>query len=144
MNVQPAGLAHAALLAALHAPCFSDGWPESAFRDLLAMPGAFALLAADGGFILCRQAADEAEIITLAVLPERRRAGLGRTLVEAARAEAARRGAATMFLEVAADNPAARVLYESLGFREAGRRKGYYARPGGPAVDALVLVTSCG
>jgi ribosomal-protein-alanine N-acetyltransferase len=44
-----------------------------------------------------------------------------------------------MFLEVAISNVAARALYDRLGFTEAGRRKGYYARPGSPPEDALIL-----
>ena len=53
---------------------------------------------------------------------------------------AAKRGEAKrLYLEVAEDNAAAAALYQSLGFSESGRRKGYYERPQGPAVDALVL-----
>lgn len=146
--IAPAGPAQAEVMAALHGACFSEGWPASAILDLLGMPGAFALLAQEGGeptgFILCRTAADESEIVTLAVRPDRRRRGVARRLVEASLAEAAARGAERMFLEVAADNEAARVLYKALGFAEVGRRKGYYARPGGPALDALVLSRPCG
>ncbi len=87
------------------------------------------------GFILVREAAGEAEILTLAVAPRARRQGLGRTLVDAA---IARLGSADLFLEVAADNIAAIALYQQNGFTQAGVRRGYYARPGG-AVDALLL-----
>ena len=44
-----------------------------------------------------------------------------------------------MFLEVAISNTAARALYTGLGFTEAGRRKGYYARFGTAPEDALIL-----
>ena len=98
------------------------------------MPGCFAL-ATDAGFVLARQAADEAEILMLAVLPAARRQGLGRRLVEACAAEAARHGATTLFLEVAAGNDAARALYRATGFAQVGRRRGYYA----DGADALVL-----
>jgi ribosomal-protein-alanine N-acetyltransferase len=53
-------------------------------------------------------------------------------------------GAERMFLEVAEDNAAARALYARAGFAEAGRRRGYYARPDGPAADALVLALDLG
>jgi ribosomal-protein-alanine N-acetyltransferase len=59
--------------------------------------------------------------------------------VQAAAARAAAVGAASLFLEVAEDNAAGRALYDGLGFASVGRRPAYYARPGGPAVAALVL-----
>ncbi|HZC15639.1 MAG TPA: GNAT family N-acetyltransferase, partial [Caulobacteraceae bacterium] len=67
-----------------------------------------------------------------------RRAGVGRTLVEAAAVIAAAAGARALFLEVASDNDAALALYRSAGFARAGQRPGYYRRGAG-AVDALVL-----
>ena len=99
------------------------------------MPGTFGLVEAQGGMLLARVAADEAEVLTLAVLPALRRQGLGRALLQAAMAEARRRGAASMTLEVAVDNVAARDLYTSAGFTQVGRRRRYYAN----GADALVL-----
>lgn len=126
-------------LAVLHAAAFDEPWGATALRDLMSQPGGFALGRAGEGFILCRVVADEAEILTLATSPDRRRRGLGRRLVEAAAGTAGRMGATRLFLEVAEDNAAARALYDRTGFVEVGRRRGYYARPGGPSVDALVL-----
>lgn len=96
---------------------------------------------ADGptGFLLGRIVADEAEVLTLAVDPASRRRGIGARLVAAFLAEAAARGAGRAFLEVAADNAAARALYAAAGFAEVARRRGYYRDPAGGAVDALVL-----
>lgn len=134
----------AARLAAIHAEAFAapgdSPWPETAFADLLTQAGVFAVEAPDG-FILMRTAADEAEILTLAVRPGARRTGLGARLVGEGALAAAARGAARVFLEVAGDNTAARALYARAGFVEAGRRPGYYrpAVPGGPRRDALVL-----
>ena len=125
-------------LAAIHAQCFPDPWDARALDDLLATPGTF-LFAGDGGFILARAAASEAEILTLAVSPKARRAGTGMALVRAAAVQAQDLGAEALFLEVAADNRAARALYDRLGFAQAGLRKGYYAVPGAPARDALIL-----
>jgi ribosomal-protein-alanine N-acetyltransferase len=133
----PAELAGA--LAALHAEAFDAPWPSSAFADLLAQPGVLLEARADG-FVLIRLAADEAEILTLAVRPAARRTGLASRLVEAVSRRAAGMGATRLFLEVAEDNAAARALYDRLGFEPAGRRPRYYARPAGPAVDALLLV----
>lgn len=125
-------------LAALHATAFPAPWAAAALADLLIQPGVVAETA-DDGFILIRVVADEAEILTLAVRPEARRQGLGGRLVAAAAASAAALGAARLFLEVAQDNAAARGLYARNGFVEVGRRRGYYARPGAMAADALTL-----
>lgn len=125
-------------LAALHAEAFDTPWDAASLTALLASPGVFAVEQPDG-FILIRVVADEAEILTLAVRPAVRRSGLGGRLVEAAVVRAAALGAERMFLEVAEDNVAARGLYARAGFREAGRRRGYYARSDGSREDALIL-----
>lgn len=125
-------------LAALHAEAFSAPWDARAFADLLAQPGVLLRIEADG-FILIRVVLDEAEILTLAVRPGARRQGLGRRLVERACVAAKDAGAETLFLEVAEDNAAARVLYARAGFVEIGRRKAYYAGPDARRIDALVL-----
>ncbi|MBY0431685.1 MAG: GNAT family N-acetyltransferase, partial [Rhodospirillales bacterium] len=66
---------HAQVLAALHRPCFDDFWDAAAFAEILAMPGTYGWVAFDddpAGLVVCRIVADEAEILTIAVLPERR------------------------------------------------------------------------
>ncbi|MBV9782503.1 MAG: GNAT family N-acetyltransferase [Acidisphaera sp.] len=130
--------AHADVLAAIHAAAFPAGeaWSAAAFAAQLARPGVFGLIgtAADG-MLLAQAAAEDAEVLTLAVAGWARRRGLGRALLRAAMVQAAARGATAMFLEVADDNRAARALYAACGFAEVGRRRRYY--PGGG--DALVL-----
>ena len=132
-----AGPSAAAALAALHAAVFppGDAWDTAAFAAQLALPGVFARLDLRGGLVLARATGEEAEILTLAVLPAARRAGLGRALLAAAAAEAAARGARALFLEVAAGNQPARALYVAAGFVAVGLRRRYY--PDGQ--DALVL-----
>lgn len=132
------GAATAGRLADLHAQAFETPWDVKAFEDLLDQSGVFALEARDG-FILIRTVADEAEILTLAVRPKARQAGLGLRLVEQACVDAATQGATHLFLEVAEDNVAARALYARAGFIEAGRRAGYYGRRDRSRVDALML-----
>jgi ribosomal-protein-alanine N-acetyltransferase len=126
-------------LADIHATAFEASWTAAAFADLLGQTGVFGLVTGADGFILCRVVADEAEILTLAVRSEARRRGLARALVHAANDAAKLRGSTRLFLEVAEDNTAAISLYRSAGFASVGRRRGYYPRPDGSAVDALVL-----
>jgi [ribosomal protein S18]-alanine N-acetyltransferase len=126
-------------LAALHARAFEAPWSAKAITALLESPGVFALATTDGaGFALARAAAGEAELLTLAVDPVRRRAGVGAALLEAVISGAAALGAVALHLEVAVDNAAAIALYERAGFGRTGRRRGYYERADG-RVDALVM-----
>lgn len=130
-------------LARLHAEAFEAPWSADAFADLLGQAGV-RLEGEDDGFILIRTAADEAEILTVAVRPSARRQGLGARLVLAASGRARAAGATRLFLEVAEDNAPGRALYASLGFEAAGRRPRYYPRTEGPAADAIILVLSLG
>lgn len=130
--------AKAGRLAALHATSFTPSWDIGAFEALLDQAGVVAIEDPDG-FILLRSVADEAEVLTLAVRPSVRSRGLGARLVREGCAEVERRGATRLFLEVAEDNAAARALYARVGFVEAGRRPGYYARQDGPRQDGLIL-----
>jgi [ribosomal protein S18]-alanine N-acetyltransferase len=143
MILAPASVADADALAEAHARSFDHPWSAAEIAALLVSPGVFALTARAGntvgGFILARAIAGEAEVLTLAVDPVLRRRGIARALVEAAIAAAEVAGAEAVFLEVAADNPAAIALYQAAGFEAAGRRRGYYPRPGDAAIDALVL-----
>jgi ribosomal-protein-alanine N-acetyltransferase len=141
----PAAPNHAAELAEAHARSFEEAWSAEDIATILAAPGGFGILArepgepAARGFILARAIAGEAEILTLAVDPTHRRRGVGRALVEAARAAAMVAKADAMFLEVAADNAAAIGLYEAAGFERVGTRRAYYVRAGQMSIDALVL-----
>ena len=143
MILAPTTAAEADALAEVHARSFDHPWSAADFAVLLESPGAFALAARSEaeihGFILARAITGEAEVLTLAVDPARRRQGIARALLEAATGAAATAGADVLFLEVAADNAAAIALYEAADFTQAGRRRGYYARPDGAAIDALVL-----
>jgi [ribosomal protein S18]-alanine N-acetyltransferase len=79
---------------------------------------------------------ETAEILTVGVVPAARRAGIGRRLVTELLAEAVRRGATEVFLEVRVDNAAARALYGAEGFVEIGLRRGYYEAG---RVDAVTM-----
>lgn len=124
-------------MAAIHAAVMPDGeaWDAPAFAAQLALPHTFGLIDPEGGMVLARVAADEAEILALAVAPQARRRGRGTALLAAAEARAAADGARVMYLEVADHNDAARALYRRAGYVRAGLRRFYY-RDG---ADALVL-----
>jgi ribosomal-protein-alanine N-acetyltransferase len=133
---------------ALHRVCFSQPWDQpwsrQSFAELLAMPGTFGLMAREAGnaalgLIVVRTAADEAEILTVAVAPAERRHGLGSALIAAAQGEARTRGAQRLHLEVAEDNFAARKLYATLGFDIVGKRNNYYARGSLGTVAAILM-----
>jgi ribosomal-protein-alanine N-acetyltransferase len=118
---------------------FADPWSTQDFRDCLSSDALFLVAeTADGvaGYVVALDAADEGEILNLAVAPAGRRHGLGRALVEAILAALNNRGAQHVYLEVRESNAPARALYAAHGFREVGRRKQYYRRP---VEDAIVL-----
>ena len=123
----------------------SDAWSTESMQSELASLHTYYLFAFDPatpdalagyGGLLAPRGSGEADIQTLAVAPSARRNGLGRTLVTALLTESAARGAAEVFLEVRADNPNARALYESLGFEQIAVRAKYYQPDG---VDAQVM-----
>ncbi len=147
MTVVAAGAAHAQAMALIHAAAFPfpQRWGADEIAVQVSFPGTCGLICIPpissrleepgGGFILFRVAADEAEVLTLAVSPACRRRGLGGRLLQAALDCAQAHGAARMFLEVAAENIPALSLYAGYDFAQVGHRPGYY--PGGS--DALVL-----
>src|SRR5438067_3461683 len=142
-RIEPIPAGWAVPLAVLHGACFPDDpWDAAALERVMALAGGFGFCAwqaeTPAGFVLARDLGGEIEILTLGVLPETRRQGLGRALLRAVFAETERRGGASIVLEVAADNAAARGLYTDLGFLPVGRRPRYYSRATGPA-DALIL-----
>jgi [ribosomal protein S18]-alanine N-acetyltransferase len=129
----------AASLASLHAALFSRGWSETEFEQLLTDRTVVADRVASGrrnvGFIVSRRAADEAEILSVAVARAWQGRGLARRLLDLHLRRLAGFGLRAVFLEVDEDNEPARRLYARAGFREVGRRPGYYS--GGKS--ALVL-----
>jgi ribosomal-protein-alanine N-acetyltransferase len=139
----PAHTRDATALAALHAASFNRGWSEQEFEQLLTDRNVTADCAASGratiGFILSRRAADEAEILSVAVARSWRGRGLARRLLDLHLRRLAGLGLRTVFLEVDEDNAPARRLYARAGFGEVGRRPGYYAQGNGNTTAALVL-----
>lgn len=117
---------------------FADPWSTQDFRDCVSF--ATFLVAERGdevlGYVVALAAADEGEILNLAVAETGRRRGLGRALVRAMLDALAQRGVRQVYLEVRESNAPARALYEAFGFKDVGRRRAYYRRP---VEDAIVL-----
>jgi ribosomal-protein-alanine N-acetyltransferase len=142
-SLKPLRVAAIGSLAALHRQCFpEDPWDAAALTQIFGMPGFFGWIARVDedpvGFALALDLRRECEILSLGVVPDRRRTGAGLGLLKAVCGEARRRRAERVVLEVAEDNAAARALYAAGGFVPMGRRPRYYQRRD-RSVDALVL-----
>jgi [ribosomal protein S18]-alanine N-acetyltransferase len=141
--VEPAGLRDARRLAQLHAESFHRGWGEGEFEGMLTERNTLIhrLRAGTGiiGFAVSRMAADEAEILSIAVAASHRGRGLSRNLLLTHLGYLAGHGVRTVFLEVEENNQPARRLYERAGFGVTGRRERYYGQPGGEQLDALLM-----
>jgi ribosomal-protein-alanine N-acetyltransferase len=133
-------------MAEIHQEDFSRPWSEEEFATLLGQDGVFGFSAREVGhgdkppvgFVLTRLAADEAEILTIAVDRAHRRLGVGWQLMDAVLRDLHARRTAALFLEVDETNAPAIALYRRLGFIQVGRRANYYANSEGPA-GALVM-----
>ena len=120
----------------------SDAWSRETMLAELASPHGFYLVAGAEGRLeayaglLAPNHAEQADIQTIAVVDGARGQGLGRALMNIMLSEARSRGAREVLLEVRADNPGAKHLYDSLGFEQISVRKKYYQPDG---VDALIM-----
>ena len=130
-------------------PHYREAWTRRQVEDSLLVPSTFAMLcneAADAtaqgekaaGFVLARQAADEIELLLIAVDPEHRKKGVGSRLLEQFLEVAAQREASKVFLEMRANNPAVSV-YRAAGFEQIGQRTNYYRTVTGETIDALTF-----
>ncbi|WP_376800391.1 ribosomal protein S18-alanine N-acetyltransferase [Candidatus Raskinella chloraquaticus] len=143
-RILPLAANSSAALARLHATSFARGWTSQEIAELMAGPAVDVIGAKLGsqmlGMAMVRCAADEGEVLTIAVAPDWRGMGLAGRLLGEALGALARRRTRTCFLEVEEHNQAALALYRREGFHEIGRRKGYYGDEGGG--DALILACS--
>ncbi len=137
----------AAAAAGLHTQGFANSWTDGEFIQLLNKPGVFGYVVRRTGkpdsdplgFVVARIAADEAEILTIAVAPQARRIGLGRSLMDAVLRRLHSERIASLFLEVSERNAAAIALYQKLGFHQVASRPDYYARKAGGHDAAIVM-----
>jgi ribosomal-protein-alanine N-acetyltransferase len=141
--VDSAILRDAARLAHLHGQSFHRGWGESEFEAMLTERNTLVHRLRIGrrivGFAASRLAADEAEILSIAVAASHRGRGLSRNLLLTHLGHLAGRGVRHVFLEVEEYNRPARQLYERAGFTIAGRRERYYQQAGGEQLNAVLM-----
>ncbi len=122
---------------------FAQPWSRAFFEKELTTPFARLVVAVEElaprpqviGYTCRWRVTDEVHLLNVAVHPERRGLGHGRTLVSAVVEEAEAASVRVVFLEVRAGNVVARRLYRQLGFKDLGVRRGYY----GPGQDAIVM-----
>ena len=116
-------------------------WTAEEFDHLAAQPSSKILSVADC-FVFGRLTLEELEILTIACSPSEQRQGYAFMLMMELLSVTKKEGGHSVFLEVAADNIAARALYRRLGFDQAGCRKNYYKRRNGLSCDAFLLKKS--
>jgi ribosomal-protein-alanine N-acetyltransferase len=140
--VSDAATRDVAAIAALHAASFRRGWSDGEIEGMLVDRNVVAHRATIGrnlaGFIISRMAADEAEILSVAVDSAYRGRAVAGALLRHHLGRLAAFGVRSVFLEVDEGNISALRLYRRAGFAEVGRREGYYLNAGKPAA-ALVL-----
>lgn len=146
INIKSIGAAHAAVLAQLHTACFSHPWTRDAFVRLFNMPGASGLIAtlpdnddAAVGFALISNTGEEAEILTIGVLPENQRQNIGTLLLSAIHETCVASDTTHVFLEVNAQDTGAVTFYSKAGYQHVGTRENYYKQGNAPAGDALIM-----
>lgn len=137
-----------AILADIHADGFSHAWTGADFAKLVADKSVVVAIArrdrafgskSPVGFALVRMAADEAEILSIAVLKRYRKAGIGRKLMELVLRHLFSERISALFLEVDSSNEPAVTLYRRLGFKTVGERLGYYREGREKPASALVM-----
>ena len=121
-------------------------WPESSVREVLGWQGVLGLACEVRGevvgILIGRQVSDVAEVLNVAMAPERRRRGEGGALLRAAVVEFRKRGVNRVFLEVRESNAAGISFYANHSFFQTGRREGYYRDPVEAAIVMEIRLTN--
>jgi ribosomal-protein-alanine N-acetyltransferase len=137
--------ADAVLAIAAQAPSAAN-WSKESYLNFAGEEGSLAIVLEINtqiqGFLVGRLAADQAELLNLAVTAPDRRKGVGKALLAHALREWLSRGAKAVYLEVRESNTGAIAFYEKLGFTAAGRRKGYYHDPDEAALTLMRKLTA--
>ena len=150
VTIGPMRSDHAAFAAKLHSASFAHGWSEDEIRRMLSNSGCVGCVAVEPksrkplGFVLAQCAADEAEILTIAVAANARKLGIGQSLLRHEIPTLVAKGVRSLFLEVDRNNQVALKLYNKFGFTEVGQRPGYYRLADGTTATALILRATIG
>jgi ribosomal-protein-alanine N-acetyltransferase len=135
--------AEAGTLTEIHEKCFPRYWNREAFTDFFSVKGTCAFLVEENdnpvAMMVYRISFEQADIMTIAVLPQWRRRGIAEKMLSEMLAKCRNTGVKKIFLEVEDGNISAFNLYEKCGFKQIGRRKLYYQQLDGSYTDALVM-----
>ncbi len=127
-------------VAELEAKCIQQPWSRNSFEESLEKDYSLFLVAEEEGkvcaYIGLYLSYEDAEITGIAVLPEKRRLGLGKALLEKAIELTRKGGTEKILLEVRKSNQTARAFYEKMGFWEIGLRPYFYDFP---KEDAILM-----
>ena len=140
ITIRPLVAADVPAVVAIERRVFVDPWSAEFFRSELGLAIVHARVAElDGriaGYLVAWLGEGEGHLGNLAVIPEARRVGVARRLLEDLLARARDERVRRIALEVRVSNAAAQALYGAYGFRLAGLRRGYYRESG---EDALIM-----
>lgn len=139
IRIRQAKLYDVPAMARIERDSFGSPWSaEEITKDVTAGGNVYVAVAESGdekaGYGEIRTVAGEAQIYNIAIAPEFRKNGIGEALLRHMITWAEESGCGLVTLEVRSSNDAAMGLYKKLGFREVGRRKGYYSKGGEDAV----------
>lgn len=127
-------------VAHLETVCFNDPWSMNSLCAELKNPLSLWLIAVEGedlaGYVGSQSVLGWADMMNLAVAPKYRRRGIGEKLIAELIRQLKENQVTCLTLEVRVSNEPAIALYQKMGFKEVGRRPGYYRNP---KEDALIL-----
>ena len=141
-DLRAARAADAEDLSAIRAACFDKAWAPTEFSEMLIRPETLCVTLPKIAYVLAQKIPPEAEIITIAVVPEFRRQGIAENLLRELCRALANEKINTLHLEVSEKLAAAHALYEKIGFMPVGRRKNYYVNSSGEKTDAILMCLS--
>lgn len=133
MTLVPFSEQNLAGVCAVAKACFSDPWSDELFAKELGNEQVYYIVAKEEnevvGFAALLFNGELGEILDIAVLPEKRKKGIGAALMNDLLEKVAEKNFLEVHLEVREGNKAAIALYEKYGFRPIGLRKNYYRNP---------------
>ena len=145
LHVEMASRQHVSPMSKLHGRSFFHGWSEPEFSAYLLRPDINPIFVACtpkgklAGFMVLSLSGQECELLSITVDSKWQKKGVARALLQAGFDDLLLSAAQNMYLEVEEANKAAIALYNHFGFKEVGKRPGYYPQKDGTRATALVL-----